>query len=580
MRLRLRLRLSAAKSQIWFLVSGFQSLEGACRLLKFANVINIVIDLAIPYLCQMQKLPIGIQDFRTLREGGYKYIDKTEAIFRLMRGKNYFLSRPRRFGKSLTLSTLKEIFSGSKELFKGLWIEDQWDWTKKHPVIHISFSYINYQSKGLEEALYQELSSIAESFGLSLKDDTLKSSFAILLRELSAKEGRIVLLIDEYDKPIIDYLDDLSQADENRDTLKSFYSVLKDSDPYLQMLFITGVSKFSKVSIFSDLNHLDDLTLDPNYADLTGYTQTEVEANFQDYIEKLSPQISNPSKTFLEQLKYWYNGYSWDGKTRMYNPFSVLSFFKKGTFQNFWFTTGTPSFLIKAIKDQRIRPESLEEKKVNLSFFDKFSLRNLDVFSLLFQTGYLTIKDIRPRGGTFQYTLAYPNQEVKNAFINNLFEEFAFKKPSEAADTVWDIEDTLTAGDVEGFISRLRALFADIAYHLLPVKVGKNQRPFAWEGYYQSVIYLLLRLLGVSVACEVFTNKGRIDAVVQTEVYVYLIEFKLIDPDFAMAQMKERQYFEKYLSVSQKVILLAIAFDPEERNIADWRIEEYKTSLK
>jgi len=301
-----------------------------------------------------RKLPIGIQSFSKLRKNNLLYVDKTEIIYRLTEAGNYFfLSRPRRFGKSLTLSTLKSLFQGHKELFDGLWIQDHWDWTKQHPVIHISFSSIGYKELGLEKAIELQLYKIAKNENIYLEEAGISQLFKELIKKLS-KTNEVVLLIDEYDKPIIDYLDDLPQAKENQKILKSFYSIIKDSGTYIQFLMITGVSKFSKVSIFSELNNLTDLTIHPKFTTLVGYTQEELEYYFKDRFGELINVLA-PSKTELLQLvKDWYNGYSWDGENFVYNPFSILSFFGAGRIRNFWFTTGTPTFLINLLKQRQL----------------------------------------------------------------------------------------------------------------------------------------------------------------------------------------------------------------------------------
>jgi hypothetical protein len=300
-------------------------------------------------------LPIGIQDFRDLREKDMVYVDKTEHIHRLItEGSYYFFSRPRRFGKSLTVSTLKEIFSGSKELFKGLWIEDNWDWSKRNPVIHMSFARMSYQGLGLEKAIKLELEDVAKKYDIELSQDDIKYNFEELLKKLDAQYGKVVLLIDEYDKPIIDYLENhvIDKAKEHQRIMKTFYSVLKDAGSHLRFLFITGVSKFSKVSIFSDLNHLDDITIDRRFVNLVGYTQNELETNFKSYIDEIVTNLNTPKPELLDLMRKWYNGFSWDGVNKVYNPFGTLNFLQKQAFQNFWFTTGTPTFLAELMKKQ------------------------------------------------------------------------------------------------------------------------------------------------------------------------------------------------------------------------------------
>ncbi|MEZ5039077.1 MAG: AAA family ATPase [Saprospiraceae bacterium] len=362
-----------------------------------------------------QPLPIGIQSFREIREKGYLYVDKTAEIFNLIEsGKYHFLSRPRRFGKSLTLSTISELFSGSRELFKNLWIDEHWSWEQIQPVIHFSFSSIGYKTAGLEQALQNMLNAEAAKNGIVLKAKGYDQKFKELLEKLSAK-GQVVLLIDEYDKPMIDYLDEKETALGNQQILKAFYSIIKDADPFISFLLITGVSKFSKVSIFSELNNLKDITIHPKFSTLVGYTQKEVEQYFSSWTEELMGEYEINEQELIQRIRSWYNGYSWDGKHFVYNPFSILSFFDTGQFQNYWFSTGTPTFLIKLLKERMVYETG--ETEVGQVAFDGFDLENIDTISLLFQTGYLTIKAIAPLG---LYKLDYPNKEVKDSMLQYL----------------------------------------------------------------------------------------------------------------------------------------------------------------
>ncbi|MDW8229721.1 MAG: AAA family ATPase, partial [Saprospiraceae bacterium] len=303
------------------------------------------------------KLPIEIQDFRTLRTEGYKYVDKTAYVYRLATmGKAYFLSRPRRFGKSLTISTLRELYSGNRELFAGLWIEDKWDWARRRPVVRISFTSIGFQSLGLRAALEQELQALAKAHAFALTQKGIGPMFRELLSVLTHQEEKVVVLIDEYDAPIIHYLDkDVETAHQNREVLKEFYTVLKDVDALLELVFITGVSKFSKVGIFSGLNNLRDITMHPQYATMLGYTQAELEANFEEEIAQTAATLHLTREQLLEQLRYWYNGYRFEERAEtLYNPVSINSFFFFQKFQNYWFATGTPTFLVNLLRTQGV----------------------------------------------------------------------------------------------------------------------------------------------------------------------------------------------------------------------------------
>jgi len=340
------------------------------------------IPIFTPQLKTMQQLPIGEQNFAKIRQSNMLYVDKTEQIYRLLQGSSYnFLSRPRRFGKSLTLSTIQSIFKAEKELFKGLWIEERWDWSVQTPVIHLSFNRLDYHKLGLEQALVQFLDEQAAAAGLQLGGQSAKEKLRELILALAAQQAPIVLLVDEYDKPLIDYLDksELSQAKANRSTLKNFYGGFKDNDTRaaLRFFLITGVSKFSQVSLFSDLNYLSDISLNSKYNTLVGYTQEELLQNFEDYLQLLQHKMGNVDRpALLERIRRWYNGYSWDGTERVYNPFSILLLFENLSFGDFWFKSGTPTFLINLLKEQELYV--VDDLRVSGILFDSYDLENMD----------------------------------------------------------------------------------------------------------------------------------------------------------------------------------------------------------
>ncbi|MCS7036233.1 MAG: AAA family ATPase, partial [Saprospiraceae bacterium] len=339
----------------------------------------------------VHKLPIGIQDFRTIRTEGYKYVDKTEYVYRLVTsGKFYFLSRPRRFGKSLTVATLRELYLGSRELFAGLWIENKWNWDKRHPVVRLSFKDVNFEQLGLEKALFDRVEEISIEMGIPVERQTARDQFREILREAGRKQ-KVVVLIDEYDAPIVHYLGkDVEQAQENRELLRGFYSVLKEMDSLLELIFITGVSKFSKVGIFSGLNNLNDITMHPQYATMLGYTQAELEANFEEEIAQTAATLHLTREQLLEQLRHWYNGYRFHARAEtMYNPVSVNLFFDTQEFGNYWFATGTPTFLVNLLRTHGVYDVGAQH--VDASGFDTFELDNLKLSALMYQTGYLTI---------------------------------------------------------------------------------------------------------------------------------------------------------------------------------------------
>ena len=371
----------------------------------------------------MKNLPVSIQTFSDLMTQNYLYVDKTKEIYNLFArgGKYYFLSRPRRFGKSLLISTLNEIFSGNKELFKGLWIYDKIEW-KTYPVIYIDFSHISFQTpQVLEMELNIKLEKIAKTFNINLDQRRdYQGKFEELIEKLSAKE-RVAILIDEYDKPIINFIETEEKeiALANRKVLKKFYSVLKGSDRYIRFVFITGVSKFSRMSIFSDLNNLNDITIDDHFSMLLGLTQDELLKYFDDRIHRLSQKMNMSKNDFLGHVKQWYNGYSWDGHHFLYNPYSILNFFSKNRFSNYWFASATPTFLVNHMKNRKKDITALEREEVDEAIFESYDIENLEVLSMLFQTGYLTIKDIIPVGIKSKYVLSYPNEEVKESFLKH-----------------------------------------------------------------------------------------------------------------------------------------------------------------
>ncbi len=530
-----------------------------------------------------QVLPIGESDFTKIRERNYLYVDKTEHIFRVISGSTpNFLSRPRRFGKSLLVSTMEQLFLGNKELFKGLWIYDKIDWQPR-PVIRLSMTEIDYKNQDLEIALSQYLDRIAEGNNIGLQRKTSKEKLAELIKAL-ATEQRVAVLIDEYDKPIIDFIEDFKQATINRDILRNFYGALKDGvvDTHVHFLFITGISKFSKTSIFSELNNPRDLTIDPLSVDLCGVTQKELEGYFASYISEVATALELQEKTLLKELKRWYNGYSWDGKTFVYNPFSLLNFFSKGEFGNFWFASGTPTLLLKVIKKQKIDVEKVGMVKWSSHSFESFTLEKLDFNNLLFQTGYLTIKKKTLRKGRPTYTLGFPNQEVQQSLTQNLIMLQSNLARTAVDQSLLLMEDALEDNDIEAFIEQLKVLFSDIAYQLHPKLNKKNPTDEdktklfkAWEGYFHSIIYLVIKFLGIHIDVEMSKHKGRIDAKIEVDDYLYIMEFKLdASAEKAMEQIKTQKYADAFQNASKQVVLVGVSFDSKECNVGGWRVEE------
>jgi hypothetical protein len=507
----------------------------------------------------MQKYPIGIQSFKEIINGGYVYIDKTQLIHQLISsGKYYFLSRPRRFGKSLLLSTIKEIFSGNNELFKGLWIENQWDWRQKNPVIHLRLSQINYQKLGLYNALSKELDSVANDMGVSLKEVDLKDRFRELIRK-AAVTDKVVILIDEYDKPIVDYLDDLPIAEENRSVFKSFYSVLKDADEYIRLLLITGVSRFTKVSIFSDLNNLRDITLSPGYATLTGITQQELETYFSEEISEMQQTDTD----IKEKIRKWYNGYSWNGKDKVYNPFSLLNFMANRVFENYWFQTGTPTFLVKLLREQK--EFILEPVLANSNFLATFEVSNPLSVPLLFQTGYITIKEYDPESGF--YTLGYPNREVEKSLVEALLGSYRNIFPGSTAVVTNNIRKAMLNNDVAQMITSLNDLITGIPYDL-------------WRADHESIFHIIMhmafKIVALEIESEVHSSQGRCDVLVRTATHIYVMELKLNSTaQKAMKQITEKKYLQRYQGDSRKKVAIGINFSSEKREIEGYLVKEW-----
>jgi hypothetical protein len=516
----------------------------------------------------LKKLPIGIQAFAEIIQNDYLYVDKTEQIYRLISGggKYFFLSRPRRFGKSLLVSTLKEIFRGRQELFQGLWIENKLDWTTfNHPIIFIDFTQINYeQPELLKQGLLGQLHDCARQYGIDASNITdYKVGLGYLIRQL-AYQGKVVILIDEYDKPIIDYIDNPTMAAKNREILRNFYGIFKALDEQLRFVLLTGVSKFSKVSVFSGLNNLNDITIDKSYASICGYTHDELQHYFMEYIDIFIAKKGLKKKKALKIIRTWYNGYSWDGQTFVYNPFSILNLFDKFSIQNYWFSSGTPTFLITLISAQQTAVAEFENLVVGDTVLESFDIERIGLEALLFQTGYLTIKQRYDMDGSARYQMSYPNREVRESFINHLLQYLSQQPFSRLTALADSLTAQLNSNHLSVFMEEITAIFSDIPYDL-----SKNQN----EGYFHSLFYLTLRLLGASISCEIETNRGRIDAILETKNHIYIIEFKMGKAADALTQIKNQGYFEKYKTQKKPVTLVGIGFDRQNRNIGDWSFE-------
>lgn len=499
----------------------------------------------------MMKLPLGIQHFTTIREEGYAYVDKTRQIYEMVStGKFYFLSRPRRFGKSLTVSTLNELYTGNRKLFEGLWIEDKWDWERRLPVIWLEFAASGYRSLGLPLAISKLLDRVAMAYGVDLSEEDIGLRLQELIERLHAMLGPVVVLVDEYDKPLIDYTDDRDTMEEHRLILRSFFSVLKNAGDKIELLLITGVSAFSKVNLFSDLNNLTNLTLDPLASTLTGVTPEELEITFAEQLRNID----------RERLRRWYNGYTWDGVNKLYNPWSLLNFLRTGRFSNFWFNSGTPSFLFKLIKDHGVfRLSNLKTTETELL---KFDLVKFQLAPLLFQTGYLTLASPPEHGGFVQLT--YPNEEVKQALDLFLLQEYAGY--DEAMPHAYAIRQATLDLDFDGLIKEFNALLASVPYDHFS---GQN------EHFFHAIFYLVLRTVGISAKSEVHTAKGRCDLLIELNQAIVVLEFKLDQlATVAIEQITERGYLSPYVTDERRKIAGGFRVDSGEKRITEWEIVE------
>jgi len=455
----------------------------------------------------VKKLPFGIQTFRTIIEDGYAYADKTKYIYNLINdAKHYFLSRPRRFGKSLLLDTISEVYSGDKELFKGLYIYDTDHNFDKHPVLKLDMSNIaNETPETLKEELLIELRKRAKEENFSFNYNTPSAMLKMLIENLSKKNSRkVIVLIDEYDKPILDRITDIETAEANRDILRGFYGVLKSMDAYLRMTFITGVTKFTKTSVFSGLNNLRDITMSKGYANICGIETENLRTYFDEHIKDMA-QIGNMGgyNEVYDKILTWYDGYSWDGETRAINPFSLLGFFGEKKLSSYWYASGTPAFLISLIKKKPASFLALNNLEISERALDNFEIRKLSIAPLLFQTGYLTVGAIRNRGDTESYVLKIPNFEVKEAFYLNILAEFTENEEDVTESAYWRIKESLDNGDLHNMLKVLRSLFASIPYQL----------HIEEEAYYHSIFYAIMSLLGFETEAEVSVSGGSVDAI-------------------------------------------------------------------
>lgn len=508
------------------------------------------------------KLPIGIQTFLKLRTEGCYYVDKTAFAWALTQDAGYyFLSRPRRFGKSLFLDTLKELYEGNEALFRGLFIHDKWDWSRRYPVVKITFSDGVWQSRAeLEVRIHEILQEQASMFGVSFTNETIVGRFSELLRQIHQKNGeRVVVLIDEYDKPILDNIAQSETALAMREGLKNLYSVLKASDADLQFVMLTGVSKFSKVSLFSGLNNLRDITLSPEYSAVCGYTDTDVDQTFAAELENLD----------RNEIRSWYNGYNWLGEA-VYNPFDLLLLFRERKFRPWWFETATPTFLIKLLTDRKTWLPQLNQLETDADLLATFDVDSILLEALMFQSGYLTIDQEERISGRYYYRLRLPNLEVSQSLYGSLLNAWTPNAHTQVKNSR-SLYRLLKANDFEGLKNLFTAFFSSI-----PHQWYANNPIARYEGYYASVFYSHFAALGLDITLEDTTNFGRIDMAVRFNGQIYLFEFKVVElapQGKALQQIKAMDYAGKYRAEGEVMHLIGVEFSKETRSVVGFEVE-------
>ena len=510
-----------------------------------------------------RRLPIGIQTFREIRERDCYYVDKTAYVQRLLdEGKHYFLSRPRRFGKSLFLDTCKELFEGDEALFEGLAIHDQWDWSVRHPVVRLSFGSGSFTALGdVQSRAREQLAAIERREEIVSECGSEAGRLASVLEALHERTGRrVAVLVDEYDRPILDALDVPEVARANRDYLRGLYAVIKDCDADIRFSFLTGVSKFSKVSLFSGLNNLTDITLDPRYSAICGYTDADLDTVF-------APELPGLDR---DRIRDWYNGYWWLGEEKVYNPFDILLLFRNRKFGAWWFETGTPAFLVETLFQRQVSTVALGEMVGTDALLSSFDVNDIATEALLFQTGYLTIRDEEDLGGETFYRLGYPNREVRQSLNESLL-GYLVRGGSRHTEHRIRLYRLLQANDFDGLKTLFHAFYASIPYEWY---TGNDIARY--EGFYASVFYSYFAALGFDITVEDSTSHGRLDMAVRFNANVYLFELKVVEmagEGAAMAQLKARRYADKYRGAGEPIHLVAVEFSRETRNVTAFEVE-------
>ena len=506
--------------------------------------------------------PVGIQNFESLRRDGYFYVDKTAKIYELARtGRYYFLSRPRRFGKSLLISTLEAYFQGKRELFEGLAMQELEKEWKQYPVIHLDLNAKKFDTEeDLIRLIDRQLLVYESVYGRVPTDVTIDDRFVSLIRNAAEKSGeRVVILVDEYDKPMLQAIGNDTLQSEYRNTLKAFYGVLKSMDGYIKFALLTGVTKFGKVSVFSDLNNLEDISRNPSYTDICGISGEELLRDFSDDIQELAAANGQTFEQACDQLKTDYDGYHFcPDSPGMYNPFSILNTFKSRRYGSYWFETGTPTYLVELLKKSNYDLEEMSHVETDADILDSIFTDDNPI-PVIYQSGYLTIKGYDKEFGI--YELGFPNREVEEGFMKFLLPYYSSVSKTSSPFEIKKFVQDVKRGDIDGFMERLQSFLADCPYEL-----AKDV-----ELHYQNVLFIVFRLAGLYTKVEYHTSRGRIDLVLQTDSYVYVMEFKLDGTaEQALQQIEEKQYALPFAKDSRKVYTIGVNFSSETRNIDKW----------
>ncbi len=514
-----------------------------------------------------KKYPIGIQNFEKLRTGSYAYVDKTALVYKLVNtGSYYFLSRPRRFGKSLLLSTIEAYLQGKRELFEGLAIEKlETNWTK-HPILHLDLNTEKYDTpEALESKLNTTLCNWEKLYGAVDYENTLSSRFEGIIQRACEQTGeRVVILVDEYDKPMLQAIGKPDLQAAYRNTLKAFYGALKSRDGFIKFAMLTGVTKFGKVSVFSDLNNLRDISMYKEYADICGVSEEELLRDFTDDIQDVAEANRMTYDETLSKLRENYNGYHFcEDSIGVYNPFSLLNTFDAKMFRSYWFETGTPTYLVELLKMHHYNLDNLAHEETTAEVLNSVDPASTDPIPVIYQSGYLTIKGYDER---FEmYTLGFPNREVEEGFVKFLMPFYTNVSERKTGFEIQNFVREVERGDADAFLRRLQSLFADTSYE----QIKRDQ-----EVHYQNVLFIVSKLMGFYVKAEYHTSSGRIDLVLQTDSYVYVLEFKLDGTaEEALEQINARRYAQPFESDGRQVFKIGVNFSSETRNIERWVVE-------